>query len=319
MNMIQLKEKFNNYNISIYRSAYYEIMYDSYHCKLFEYLDYIKKNKSIKNIIISKDNIVMEFDVCGILVKLVLEYKNPLSLPLYIFDTGSYEENETKIIMECVKENDTILDIGANIGIYTILLNKYKNCATYSFEPIKYTFNLLKKNIKVNNVNAKIYNVGLSDKNKVEKFYFNRKEIGASSMRDIRKDKENTSILKCNIMKLDDFIEKEGITNIDFIKIDIEGAELFALMGGGMNIKKHKPIIFCEMLRKWTKKFDYHPNDIINLLKSFGYVCYAIKENIIEKIYKITDDTIETNFLFLDKNKQRHKDIINKLSLGKYK
>lgn len=319
MNMIQLKEKFNNYNISRYRSAYYEIMYDSYHCKLFEYLDYIKKNKSIKNIIISKDNIVMEFDVCGILVKLVLEYKNPLSLPLYIFDTGSYEENETKIIMECVKENDTILDIGANIGIYTILLNKYKNCATYSFEPIKYTFNLLKKNIKVNNVNAKIYNVGLSDKNKVEKFYFNRKEIGASSMRDIRKDKENTSILKCNVMKLDDFIEKEGITNIDFIKIDIEGAELFALMGGGMNIKKHKPIIFCEMLRKWTKKFDYHPNDIINLLKSFGYVSYAIKENIIEKIYKITDDTIETNFLFLDKNKQRHKDIINKLSLGKYK
>ena len=231
MNMIGWKRKFINGDIN--RLIYADVMYDSYHYRLFEYVDYLKENETIKNITISKDDIVMEFDICGILVKLVSEYKNPLSLPLYIFDTGSYEENETKIIMECVQDNDIVLDIGANVGLYTTLLNKYKNCTTYSFEPIKYTFDLLRKNLTVNNVNSKVYNIGLSDENKTANFYFNRKEIAASSMRDLREDKDNTEIVQCDIRKLDDFVAKENISNIDFIKIDVEGAELFALRGGG--------------------------------------------------------------------------------------
>lgn len=233
MDMIELKKQYKGKGTTKYVSIYYELMYENYHYKLFDYLDYIKDNKNIKNIVISKDDIIMEFDICGIFVKLVLEYRNPLCLPLHIFDNDSYEENETKIIMECVKDNDIVLDIGSNVGLYTILLNKYKNCSTYSFEPIKYTFDLLNKNLKINNLNTKIYNIGLSDKNKVENFYFNRKEIGSSSMRDLREDRENTEIVKCYIRKLDDFVAEEKIANIDFIKIDVEGAELFAMRGGG--------------------------------------------------------------------------------------
>ena len=314
MNMIDWKRKYVNGDIN--RIVYADIMYDSYHYRLFEYLDYIKESENIKSLTISKDSIIMEFNLYGILIKLSCEYKNPLSLPLYIFDTGSYEENETKIIMECVNENDTILDIGANVGLYTILLNKYKNCTTYSFEPIKYTFDLLNKNLAINGVNAKVYNIGLSDKNKVENFYFNYKEIAASSMRDLRED-NNVEIVKCDIRKLDDFVAEENISNIDFIKIDVEGAELFALRGGVESIKQYKPIIFCEMLRKWAKKFDYHPNDIIELLKNIGYSCYAIKENTLGYISQVTDDTMETNFLFLDESKERHKSLLDKLLEGK--
>lgn len=91
---------------------------------------------------------------------------------------------------------------------------------------------MLNKNLKINNLNTKIYNIGLSDKNKVENFYFNRKEIGSSSMRDLREDRENTEIVKCYIRKLDDFVAEEKIANIDFIKIDVEGAELFTMRGG---------------------------------------------------------------------------------------
>lgn len=313
MNMLELKKSLSGNIVSRYRGAYYEIMYDNYHSKLFDYLNYLQDNENIKNITISKDDIIIEFDICGILIKLVCEYRKPLSLPLYILDMGGgYEYNETKIIMECVKENDVILDIGANVGLYTILFNKYKNCTTYSFEPIKYTFNLLNKNLKINDINAKIYNIGLSNKNKVETFYFNTNEIAASSMRDLRED-NSVKIVKCDIEKMDNFIEKEKILNIDFIKIDIEGAELFALQGGIKSINKYKPIIFCEMLRKWAKKFDYHPNDIIELLNKIGYSCYAIKENVLEPISQVTDDMIETNFLFFNKAKARHKKLVDKL------
>lgn len=95
------------------------------------------------------------------------------------------------------------------------------------------------------------------------------------------------------------------------MKIDIEGSELFAIQGGLESIKKFKPIIFCEMLRKWCKKFNYHPNDIIKLLVDIGYSCYAIS-NKLNKIDFVDDNTIETNFLFLDLNKERH---IEKLNL----
>lgn len=92
----------------------------------------------------------------------------------------------------------------------------------------------------------------------------------------------------------------------------------YLLYGGGVeSIKQYKPIIFCEMLRKWAKKFDYHPNDIIELLKNIGYSCYAIKENTLGYISQVTEDTMETNFLFLNESKERHKSILDKLLEGK--
>lgn len=88
MNMLELKKSLSGNIVSRYRGAYYEIMYDNYHSKLFDYLNYLQDNENIKNITISKDDIIIEFDICGILIKLVCEYRKPLSLPLYILDMG---------------------------------------------------------------------------------------------------------------------------------------------------------------------------------------------------------------------------------------
>ena len=56
------------------------------------------------------------------------------------------------------------------------------------------------------------------------------------------------------------------------------------------------------MLRKWSAKFNYHPNDIIDLFKNLGYHCYSLNEGKLIQFYTMNEDTIETNFFFLHKD-----------------
>ena len=90
------------------------------------------------------------------------------------------------------------------------------------------------KNSKFKNIT--VYSVGLWDKNCTKTFYL--KENLASSLT----NKENsTGIIKVQLVKLDDFLHKNGINKVDFIKLDIEGAEIQALKGAKETIIKNKP------------------------------------------------------------------------------
>ena len=105
--------------------------------------------------------------------------------------------------------------------------------------------------------------------------------------------------LDCTTDTIDLYVIKNNIKKIDFIKCDVEGSELFVFQGGIESIKKYSPVIFTEMLRKWALKFNYHPNDIINLFKNIGYNCYYSSSGSLKPIDIVTEDTIPTNFFFL--------------------
>ena len=308
MEMFKLKEKFINKEID--RVTFMKDMYDISHIKLSEYMQYMNVYNNIKNINIDKDRVVMTFDYMQEEIKLICNFEDKLSMPFRLFNVGYYETDEMDMILNIVEDNWTVFDIGSNIGLHTILLNKkFKNLNMYSFEPIPNTFDILKINLGLNNITSKIFNCGISDDNTNIQFYFNKGQTAASSMRDLKEDKENTDIITCKVMTLDSFCEEQKIEKIDFIKIDVEGSELLAFKGGMKVLEKYKPIIFSEMLRKWAKKFGYHPNDIINLLSQIGYTCFSISGNKLNKIEKVTEDTIETNYIFLDLNILRHKNI----------
>jgi len=143
-----------------------------------------------------------------------------------------YEPIETNIIKHLINKGDTVIDAGANIGYYTILLSKAvgPNGKVYSFEPGKKCFDILKKNVKENGCdNVILINKALSDKEGDIKFYVNKKDKGSSS---IIKDTRNNSNNEVKVVVEGTTLDKEITENITFMKMDIEGAELGALIGG---------------------------------------------------------------------------------------
>jgi hypothetical protein len=102
---------------------------------------------------------------------------------------------------------------------------------------------------------------------------------------------------------MDTFVKDEKITALDFLKCDVEGAEYFVFQGGIETIKKFRPMIFTEMLRKWSAKFNYHPNDIIQYLNAIGYSSFIIHDSRLKRFHLMDNNTLETNFIFLHNEK----------------
>ncbi|MCT7556233.1 FkbM family methyltransferase [Aliarcobacter butzleri] len=179
----------------------------------------------------------------------------------------------------------------------------------HTFEPIPSTYESLVGNAKINGAKIKINNFGLSDKKQDLIFYFHKENSGNASATIMNEERENIEI-KCHVDTLDNYFKKNKLTKLDFIKCDVEGAELFTFKGGEEVIRNYKPIVFTEMLRKWSAKFNYHPNEIIEFFKDMGYGCYFATENKLKEIKTMTDETLETNFFFL--HKQKHINCIKK-------
>ncbi|MBT8394998.1 MAG: FkbM family methyltransferase, partial [Bacteroidia bacterium] len=104
---------------------------------------------------------------------------------------GLHEVEEMGFLLHYLIPSDIFLDIGANVGAYTILASGEKNCKSIAIEPIPETFNYLKKNIELNKLDQKVtlHNVGLSYKND-RLFFSNNKD----SMNHVVPIKSNNSI-----------------------------------------------------------------------------------------------------------------------------
>jgi len=114
-------------------------------------------------------------------------------------------------------------------------------------------------------------------------------------------------------LTLDDWARNTGVAP-DYIKVDVEGAELLVLQGGQATLAQHRPKVFAELLRKWSAPFGYHPNDVLALLASLGYGCWAVGPRGVRRLLAVTDDTPETNYVFL--HHEAHTDAIAALLRG---
>lgn len=310
-----LKEIIEEYKNGIISNKEYCEKIFLIHEILLEYPELLK-NSLVKNINITKDGVIVEIESNDNIIKMKVYSLDSCAVPVTIMNIGEYEKNELDIslnILKMIGDTSVIFDVGANLGWYTLNMAKtIKNSKIYSFEPIQETFEKLKTNLLLNNISDKnIYNFGFYSENKVLEFFYDIFASGASSIQDLR-ELDTTKIVKCNVKKLDDFVIENGINNLDFIKCDVEGAELFVYKGGLESIKKFKPVIFSEMLRKWSAKFGYHPNEIIDLFGDVGYKCFVISNRRLKEFERVDEETIETNYFFLHPDK--HRDIINKMS-----
>jgi FkbM family methyltransferase len=290
----------------ITKQQYIEKMHEL-HKRLFDYSSFIR-DRDIKEVTIKDGSVIVTTRRDGI--RLLCDFEDRRIIPLEIMNFGAYEREELDMISRLIDEGFIVLDVGANVGWYSInIARRFSRVRICSFEPIPRTYGLLLKNIALNDSrNVETHNFGFSDERKDLVFYYYREGSGnaSSAMLTDRKDVEK---IVCKVDTIDRFVADNDM-HVDFIKCDVEGAELFVFQGGLKTISRDRPMIFTEMLRKWSAKFGYHPNDIIRLLRGVGYRCFTICGDRLEEFGEMNDNTGETNFLFL--HPQEHKDKINK-------
>ncbi len=289
----------------ISKKMFIKTNYEKFHSKLFQYQDYLHKTE-IKNIEISKNEVI--FTMYENEIKMILPKKDIRSTPLEILNFRQYESKETNMIKLLLKKKSIFIDVGANFGWYSLLLSKqFPRSKIYSFEPIKNTYKYFKKNIEKNKCkNIITNNIGLSNENKKITFFYSERHSGMTSSRNL----ENLPDIKkyyINVKTLDAYCYSNKL-NPDFIKCDVEGAELLVFKGAKNTLLNNKPIVFSEILRKWSKKFNYDPNDIFKFFYDLGYRSYTAGNFKLKKFYNMNSNTKETNFFFL--HNKKHKKLI---------
>lgn len=211
-------------------------------------------------------------------VKLYLDETDMAQIPYeYLIARQLPEMEELKIFFNLVGEQGTFIDVGANVGWYSILA-AHAGADVYSFEPIPRTYERLCNNVKLNALSKiNTFNIGIGDNVGTEIFYFNQRASGASSRVNLEYLSDGLEQeIKCGIDSLDHILLKENVRKIDLIKCDVEGGELFVFRGAINIIQSFRPFVISEMLRKWSAKFNYHPNEIIRFFKMLDYKCIAL-------------------------------------------
>jgi FkbM family methyltransferase len=188
---------------------------------------------------------------------------------------GDYEPEIKKIFKSYINNKDTVLDIGANIGLHTLYFSELVGTEgkVISFEPVPYNFRRLQENVKLNNAaNIETENIALSDKNEIININIDEKSSNPGSF----------NLFELNgSVKIDCRIGDEivGDEKVDFIKIDVEGYEGYVIAGLLKTIEKNKPFIIFEYDLNYQEKTGLPKDYIFNLLRPLGYSFYLIKRS----------------------------------------
>jgi FkbM family methyltransferase len=158
----------------------------------------------------------------------------------FVYFLGEYEPAITNVISKVIRKDDVCFDIGANIGWYTTLLQTLvsENGSIHAFEPVPSSIETLKANIALNkNADKVVLNeFALGDEEKVINIYNSASEPDGHAS--ISKSKnEDAEVIPIHMKTADSYLETGNIKEVNFIKLDIEGAELFMLKGASKLFK----------------------------------------------------------------------------------
>lgn len=177
------------------------------------------------------------------------------------------------------KPGDIVIDIGANIGWYSLLLARLMpdDADVFAFEPDPLNFELLEHNIQLNGeTRITATPKALAAEDGVQRLYrHDSNNLGRHSLLQLQ-DGESVDVRTTSLDKFWDD-QKLGARLPRFIKIDIEGYELIALRGAS-EVLKRCPALLCEFSPDYMRQGGIDPADLIELLAGHGFEPHTIGE-----------------------------------------
>lgn len=192
---------------------------------------------------------------------------------------GFHEFREFIFMHRFLKKEMVAIDVGANLGEYTLFMAKrLTNGKVISFEPMSKMVELLEENISLNHFkNVQVCPFGLSNKNDIAMVHEvddQHEGLGTFFLGD-RKSKTATGV---ELRTLDGVWDTLEINRLDFIKMDIEGSEFYALQGGRNTIAKFRPYILIEINQPTYMAAGYSVADVEVFFKENNYLAHRVNK-----------------------------------------
>lgn len=197
------------------------------------------------------------------------------ALAPYLIMHGSFDPEETFVLEKFLKNGMTFVDVGANIGYFSLIAGRLvgNGGKVFAFEPDEDNFKLLERNIEENNYkNITAVKKAVSNSVGTARFYLDSENLCAHSLN----KKENNNFVEVETTTLSDFLED---SKVDVIKIDVEGAEQ-SVFNGMKDIiaKSDKLAIITEFYPKAIKNFGDSPLKYLQSFIDAGFKLYKVED-----------------------------------------
>lgn len=190
---------------------------------------------------------------------------------------SKWEQTILEALRLYLRAGDTFLDVGANIGYFT-LVGSYlvgEKGKVFAFEPSIRVLDQLIAHTRMNQCsNVTIVPAGISDSGGLAQLNWSSPgNLGASTMRETVDAIGSETMI---VMTLDEIAEALALVP-NLIKIDIEGAELMALKGMRAILDKHGPIVICELVENFLADFGNSVREVFDWMERLGYAGYILE------------------------------------------
>lgn len=206
----------------------------------------------------------------------LISYSAADYLQLLIYYQGVFEPHCLPYLQLCAGQGDTVVDIGANIGFYTLesALAVGSGGRVISIEAAPPIFRSLEKNVQLNGFSqVRLIKTALSDAAGEAVLSLPRGDnLGMFTLGAV----ETTESYRVDLRTLDDVLDEAGIKSLALIKIDIEGSEYRALCGAARTIRRFKPAILIELNESALTRCGSSSSAVRQFLRDVGYTGWVI-------------------------------------------
>lgn len=206
--------------------------------------------------------------------KMCVDTKRHIAIAFY--DIVGFENAETEIFERYVRKGDVVVDLGANVGYYTLIAAKIvgDKGKVYAFEPEAMNLSFIKKSVEINGYkNVVCEKKAISDKDGKIKLFVNKYQPGVHNIIGVGNGRDCVEV---DTVRLDTYFRDKNV-KIDVIKIDIEGAEGIAFEGMKDVLNSNKEIkILTEFSIVLLSKTRVLPRDYLDMIASLGFNIYEI-------------------------------------------
>lgn len=214
--------------------------------------------------------------------KMYVDTRDLLIAP-WLLMHGEWEPEETELVKKLIKPGDTFVDVGANLGYYTLLAIRVGASQAYAFEAQPSTYELLGKNVIINWMskvvqyeNLAVYSHTTDLEFFVRNHYPGNSSLGFTPPDQLQKWFDTTTAVKVHAVSLDDYFANKP-AKIDVIKVDVEGAEPAVFEGARRTLSQNRNIkVLCEWSPDQMATARQDPEHLVELWAEQGLKAHVL-------------------------------------------